>query len=254
MMGWLETVVLAAFIAGLMGGLHCAAMCGGIVCLLNQPRHGRQHEQRRAPSRWPFALAYNAGRIMSYTLAGVLAGSAGQAGLLLRGSLPVQQVLMFAAGFTLCLMALYLAGHASTSPLMRGMEAAGAVLWRQVEPYARRLLPVDGIAKARGLGALWGWLPCGMVYAALLLALSSGNPMQGGLVMLAFGLGTLPNMLLMSGLANRMRQATRRRGARLAVAGLLAATGLYGVAHAVQPGIRAVDGYFCRVVPGWFGR
>jgi sulfite exporter TauE/SafE len=229
MTGWLETVVLAAFVAGLMGGLHCAAMCGGIVCLLN----GQPQGLRRAPSRLQSALAYNAGRIMSYTFAGALAGSAGQAGLLLRGSLPVQQVLMFAAGLTLCLMALYLAG---ISPFMRAMEAAGAVLWRQVEPHARRMLPVNSTAKAFGLGTLWGWLPCGMVYTALW-------------VMLAFGLGTLPHMLLISGLASRMRQATRRRGPRLAVAGMLGAAGLYGVMHAAHLPAMDIAGYYCRIAP-----
>jgi sulfite exporter TauE/SafE len=247
MTGWLETMALAAFMAGLMGGVHCAAMCGGIVCLLN----GRQRNQHDSGlPRWCFALAYNAGRILSYTLAGVCAGSAGQAGLLMRGSIPVQQVLMIAAGLTLCAMALYVAGISSW---MRGLEAAGTVLWRQIEPLARRMLPVDSVPKALGLGMAWGWLPCGMVYAALLLALSTGHPVQGGLVMLAFGLGTLPHMLLMSSLAGHVRQALSLRGVRLMVVGLLATVGFYGVSHALQLNAATVGGFFCRVAPGWFG-
>lgn len=245
MTGWLETVALAAFMAGLMGGLHCAVMCGGVVCLLNR----RPHHSQTSP--WPRVLAYNAGRIMSYTLAGAVAGSVGQAGLLLRGSLPVQQVLMLAAGLTLCLMALYLAG---VSTLMRGMEAVGAGLWRCIEPVARRMLPVDSLPKAFGLGALWGWLPCGMVYAALLLALSTGHPLQGGWVMAAFGLGTLPNMLLIHELASRTRRSTQRRGVRLAAAGILGALGLYGVVHAAHPGAVKVYGFFCQAAPGWLGQ
>ncbi|MEQ1773405.1 MAG: sulfite exporter TauE/SafE family protein [Burkholderiales bacterium] len=247
MMGWLETIALAAFMAGLMGGVHCAAMCGGIVCMLN----GRQDGKAKGVTRWKLALAYNAGRILSYTFAGVLAGSAGQAGLLMRGSMPVQQVFMFAAGLTLCVMALYLAGWSS---LMRGIEAAGALLWRQVAPVAQRMLPVDSAPKALGLGLIWGWLPCGMVYAALLLALSTGHPLQGGLVMLAFGLGTLPNMLLMSSLARRLQMALKIRGARLVIAGVIAAGGIYGILHAAQPDAAAADGFFCNVAPGWFGR
>lgn len=227
MTGWLEAMALAAFMAGLMGGVHCAAMCGGIVCLLN----GKQNDI--CYPRWRFALAYNAGRILSYTFAGALAGSAGQAGLLLRGSIPVQQVLMFAAGLTLCMMALYLAGLSS---VMRGLEAAGVLIWRQIQPLARRLLPIDSAAKALGLGMAWGWLPCGMVYAALLLALSTGNPLQGGLLLLAFGLGTLPNMLLMTGLVNQVRRGLTKRGARLAVAGMLAMVGLYGIFHGMHSG------------------
>lgn len=238
MSNWLEAVMVAAAVAGLSGGLHCAAMCGGVVCLLQaQPR-----DEPRAYARWWRVLAYNSGRILSYAIAGMVAGAAGAAGLMLRGSLPVQQVLMLAAGLTLCLMALYLAG---VSAWMRGLESAGAVLWRRVAPLTRRLLPVDSAGKAFGLGVLWGWLPCGMVYGALLLALSTGDVIAGGLVMLAFGLGTLPNMLLISGLAARVRQVGRRRGARLAVAGLLAATGVYGIAHAMQPGLSAAGGYFC---------
>ena len=246
-MGWLETVALAAFMAGLMGGAHCAAMCGGIVCLLN----GRKDEKLTGVARWKFPLAYNAGRILSYTFAGALAGAAGQAGFLLRGSIPVQQVFMIAAGVTLCVIALYLAG---ISPLMRGLESAGAVLWRQVEPFAHRMLPVDSVSKALGLGMVWGWLPCGMVYAALLLALSTGQPIQGGLVMLAFGLGTLPNMLLMSGLVRRVQLLLKIRVARLAVAGVLAAAGLYGIFHGVHADDPGGDGFFCRVAPEWFGR
>ncbi len=229
-MGWLESLALAAFVAGLTGGVHCAAMCGGIVCMLT-------HDGKaRGGSRWKFTLAYNAGRILSYAFAGALAGAVGHAGLLLRGSIPVQQVFMLVAGITLCVMALYLAG---LSPLMRGLEAAGIVLWRQVEPFTRRMLPVDSASKAFGLGVLWGWLPCGMVYAALLLALSTGRPLQGAVVMLAFGLGTLPNMLLMSGMVRRLQPLLKLRGARWVAAAFVAAAGLYGVIHGVHLNVAA---------------
>jgi sulfite exporter TauE/SafE len=239
MMSWLQALALAAFTAGFMGGLHCVAMCGGVACMLNGG-------QTAKATRWDFAAAYNGGRIASYTVAGALAGAAGQAGLLLRGSLPVQQVLLLAAGLTLCLMALYLAG---ISPLMRTLETAGAVVWRQVAPIARHVLPVTSVPRALGLGALWGWLPCGMVYAALLLAVSTGDALHGALVMLAFGLGTLPNMLLISGLAGRTQQAIRRRGVRSAAAGLLAVVGLIGVLHALQPQAAAIAGWLCRIAP-----
>ncbi|MEO8385812.1 MAG: sulfite exporter TauE/SafE family protein, partial [Betaproteobacteria bacterium] len=178
-------------------------------------------------------------------------GTAVLTGAVLRGSIPVQQILLIAAGVTLCLMALYLAG---LSPLMRSLESVGAVLWRQVQPLAQRMLPVDRIHKAFGLGMVWGWLPCGMVYAALLLAFSTGGPGQGALVMLAFGLGTLPNLLLLSGLSQHLRSKLKMRGARLAVAAMLAVVGLYGVFHGVQQGAAAAEGFFCRVAPGWFSR
>lgn len=240
MSGWVQAVALAAFGAGLMGGLHCAAMCGGVVCLLNG-------SQSNPGTRWSFVAAYNGGRIASYTAAGGLAGIAGQAGLLLRGSLPVQQLLMLSAGLTLCVMALYLAG---VTPLMRQLEGAGTVLWRQVQPFTRSVLPVTSVPRALGLGALWGWLPCGMVYAALLLAVSSGDPLHGALIMFAFGLGTLPNMLLISGAAGHLQRAIKRRGVRWLASALLCAMGVYALLHALHPGAATLIAWMCRVVPG----
>ncbi len=128
------------------------------------------------------------------------------------------------------------------------MEAAGAVLWHHVQPLTKRVLPVDSIAKVLGLGMVWGWLPCGMVYAALLLALSSGDGLQGGWVMLAFGLGTLPNMLLLGGLIRRMQGTIKGRRVRSVAASIIAGAGIYGMLHAVHPQVFAADGLFCRLV------
>lgn len=246
-MGWLESIALAAFVSGALGGVHCAAMCGGVVCLLSTDGCGQ------AATDWRRLLSYNAGRILSYTAAGMIAGMAGQAGLMLRGTLPVQQAFMIAAGVTLCVMALYLAGF---SPLTRALEGAGALLWRQVRPMAQRMLPATTAPKALGLGMVWGAMPCGMVYAALLLALSTGHPVQGGVVMLAFGLGTLPNLLILGGLAGRTRTLLRRRGMRWLAVIVLGGAGVYGIVHALHAGTAnfMADGFFCRVAPAWFGR
>src|SRR5688572_16946049 len=106
MIGWLEALVLAAFSAGLLNGVHCAAMCGGIVGAACGPRCG----VRKAPSRWRLALGYNAGRITSYVAGGMLAGALGEAGLAMRGGAHAQQIAMAAAGVTLCVYALIVAG------------------------------------------------------------------------------------------------------------------------------------------------
>jgi len=226
MSGWLEMLLGAAFMAGLLGGVHCAAMCGGIVGVLCSS--GATGTQRPAVSR---LLAYNCGRILSYVLAGSAVGALGQGGLLLRGTPALQQGLLLLAGATLILLALYMAG---VTALVSRMEIAGAALWRRLQPCSRWFLPADTPARALGLGMIWGWLPCGMVYAVLLTALASGNALHGALVMLAFGIGTLPNLLALGLAASRMRQWLGRRGVRVCAALVIGGFGTYGMLHALQ--------------------
>jgi hypothetical protein len=103
------------------------------------------------------------------------------------------------------------------------IERAGAGLWRRIEPIGRRLLPIQSLTQAVAVGLVWAWLPCGLVYSVLILALGTGSPGQGPLLMLAFGLGTLPNLLgigLLAGLASRYLAAVwLRRTAGLLVMG-----------------------------------
>ncbi len=239
--GWLQAMMLTAFGAGLLGGAHCAAMCGGIVSLTCSP--AASPRQRR----WPFALAYNAGRIASYTLAGALAGAFGQAGMALRGGALAQHLLMFFMGATLIVIALNVAGVA---PVTRGIEAAGGFLWRRVQPYSRRFLPVNTPWQALGLGALWGWLPCGMVYAVLLTALASGNSVEGALILAAFGFGTLPNLLLIGAAVDRAHGWMRMRALRYVASLLIAAVGIWGMLHVLRPAALQPDSLLCRVAPG----
>lgn len=185
----MELTLPAAFLVGLLGGVHCAGMCSGIVGALSG---GLAPGIRRSRGRLLSALlAYNGGRIISYGLAGVLLGLLGQqiGALEIFGSFPVGRVV---GGVFMILFGFYLAGwwHA-----LRVLEKAGAHLWRHVEPLGRRFIPVQGSGQAFMLGLVWGWLPCGMVYAVLALALASGSVLYGGLVMLVFGLGTLPLMV-----------------------------------------------------------
>jgi len=243
MMGWLEALVLAAFSAGLLNGVHCAAMCGGIVGAACGPRCGA----RKAPSRWRLALGYNAGRITSYVAGGVLAGALGEAGLALRGGAHAQQIAMAAAGVSLCVYALVVAG---CKPLERALEGAGALLWQRVQPWSRRFLPADNAMRAYGLGLVWGWLPCGMVYAMMLTALATGSAAEGALVMFAFGLGTLPNLLLIATFWDRVRGALASRAVRVAAVVMLAGTGVFGLIQATQPAHAALrSGFFCFASP-----
>jgi hypothetical protein len=156
----------AAFLAGLAGGVHCAAMCGpivGIACGARREGTGKGHWLRHA-------LAYNAGRIASYAAAGALTGAIGAGGLALRGEPLTQQVMLAIMSVSLIALAAYVAGIA---PFVRGIEAAGAVAWRRIEPHSRHFLPARTPARAFGLGMVFGWLPCGMVYIALIAALAT---------------------------------------------------------------------------------
>ena len=159
-------IFTAVFLTGLLGGVHCAGMCGGIVAALSGQAGSR---------RLPLHLAYNGGRVASYAAAGALAGAAGGLGLLLDGVLPVQLALYVLANLMLIALGLYLAG---VSSVVAGTERLGLALWRRIQPLTRGLLPADTLPRALGLGVLWGWLPCGLVYAVLATALLSGNPLE----------------------------------------------------------------------------
>ena len=201
--------LLSAFVVGLLGGVHCVGMCGGIVGALS---FGLPAERNL-----PILLAYNVGRISSYTLAGALMGALG---FYFSGLLPVQtaqKALLSLAGLFLILMGLYLAGWWN---VLSRVERAGGVLWRRIEPLGRGLLPVRSVRHGLLLGLLWGWLPCGLVYSALVWTVSAGGALEGALLMLAFGLGTLPNLLLMGAAAAQLNRWVKRPAVR-AVAGTL---------------------------------
>ncbi|MCW3478258.1 sulfite exporter TauE/SafE family protein [Neisseriaceae bacterium JH1-16] len=222
----LETSLFALFVVGLLGGGHCLGMCGGLVTAftLQLPNGVR---------RTPFLLGYNLGRIGSYTLIGALLGALSGMGLTLLAARPLQWTLYLIANLMLIGMGLYLAGLSSA---VTRIEALGRPLWRLLQPRLARLLPVRSPAQAVAVGALWGWLPCGLVYSASLSALAAGNTAGGALAMLAFGLGTLPNLLAMGAFAEGLRAQMQKRPVRL-VAGLAVMTiGLFRLAEPLLSG------------------
>ncbi|MGB5427764.1 MAG: sulfite exporter TauE/SafE family protein [Gammaproteobacteria bacterium] len=204
----------AAFLVGLLGGTHCIGMCGGIVGALSS---GLSLDVQTSRRRLVAAqLAYNTGRISSYTVAGVLLGLFGQQ-LGETGVLEGFPVGRIVAGVIMILFGIYLAGWWHS---LLFLEQAGARLWKYIEPLGRRFVPVRSTGQAYLLGLVWGWLPCGMVYAVLALALTSGSAAAGGSIMLAFGLGTLPVMITMGLAFNRLKRLVQDPRIRL-VAGLL---------------------------------
>ena len=214
-----EFSIMAVFFVGLLGGVHCLGMCGSIVGIITAqlPKNG---------SRWQFHLAYNSGRIASYTLAGALVGAIGQAGLLLRDVVPVQHLLFALSSLMLVALGLYVAGIGN---MVRRIEQVGSTLWQHIQPLTRRLFPISTPTRALMLGMLWGWLPCGLVYSVLVTALASGNVRSGSLVMLAFGLGTLPNLLIMGFFWERCRRWVQSPKIRFAAGLIVMALGMYGL-------------------------
>jgi sulfite exporter TauE/SafE len=227
------------FVVGLLGSVHCAGMCGGIVGALSVARAPIAASARAFPVPLRTAgpatgaaagvAAYNAGRIGSYMLAGALAG--GMAGGVHRlAGLPVLQ----AAGYwlaNLMLVALGLYLMDAWRGLAR-IEDAGRALWRHIQPRLRRLHPLDTPGKMLAAGLLWGWLPCGMVYSVLVTAMLSGSAASGAAVMLAFGLGTLPALLALGLAGAQLRTWLQRRPVRVACGALVLGFGVLGLVRA----------------------
>jgi sulfite exporter TauE/SafE len=230
-----QAQIAAAFLIGLLGGVHCVGMCGGIVGALTVQTPRR----RRA---WDLHLAYSAGRIASYAVAGAIVGMIGGAGLMFNQVLPVQMLLYVLANLVLVGLGLYLAGFGNQ---LARIEVLGAWLWRRVQPYSAKVLPADTAGKAFVLGTLWGWLPCGLVYSLLVTALLSGGAGSGAAVMLAFGLGTLPNLLLAGMVFKRLRGIASDARVRLAMGALVAGFGIVGLARAADLGEHIRQGLLC---------
>ncbi|MDM8565176.1 sulfite exporter TauE/SafE family protein [Candidatus Halobeggiatoa sp. HSG11] len=182
--------LLSAFIAGLVGSTHCVGMCGGIVGILTMSlsNNVRQSYLRLIP----YLLGYNLGRITSYVVAGILVGFlGGQFTQWLPFSNP-STVAKWISGLFMIALGLYIGAWWQ---ILTILERAGTSIWNKIKPFGEKFLPVQNPLQALGLGLVWGWLPCGLVYAVLSFAFASKNAWDGGLLMLAFGLGTLPMLL-----------------------------------------------------------
>jgi sulfite exporter TauE/SafE len=157
-----------------------------------------------------YHLTYNAGRILSYTFAGAVAGLIGaQASRIsLTGAVPIGTLI---AGLFMIALGFYISGWWR---VLIALEKAGQHIWKYIEPLGRRFLPVQTPAHAFGLGLVWGWLPCSLVYSALALSMISASPHRGALLMLGFGLGTLPVLLVIGNLTEHFQKLIRHPALR----------------------------------------
>lgn len=212
-----DITLLTLFLLGFFGGGHCVGMCGGLssAFALQLPP---------GLNRTGLIVLLNLGRISSYVFIGLLVGVIGQVGISLDQTRWLQNGLYLSANLLLLFLGLYLAGISS---LATRIESIGRPVWKRLNPLLNRLLPIQSVPACFGVGMLWGWLPCGLVYSASLYALGSGNALEGGLYMLAFALGTLPNLLAMGLFAAQLKNFLQRKTVRLAAGLLVAAWALW---------------------------
>ncbi len=233
--------LIPIFLIGLFGSIHCVGMCGGIVSALSVaatpsarviPLRLVTVGKMPGPSdqtcfmHMSRVFAYNSGRLFSYTLAGTIAGGMAQSVRALTSLSSLQIGAYWLVNLILIALGLHL------MDAWRGLnrlEALGQIVWRRVQPAIKFFLPMDSPMKALILGAVWGWLPCGMVYSVLLTAMLSGDAVSGGKVMLAFGLGTLPMLLTLGMLGMRLKGWLLDRRVRITGGMIVLLFGLMGL-------------------------
>lgn len=219
-----HSLYLTAFLVGVLGGVHCLGMCGGVVGSLtfNLAPSVQTHFRKMLP----YQLAYNAGRISSYMVLGGIFGFLGASIANLATFLPAQQVLQWIAGLFMIALGLYLGGWWFG---VVAIERVGAKVWQRLQPLTKRFHRVDHLYQAYLYGLLWGWLPCGLVYSMLMMALSAGSAWHGAMLMGAFGLGTLPNLLLMGAFAFYLTKWSRNLWVRRTAGALVILLGAWQI-------------------------
>ena len=235
---WL--VLGGALLSGLLGGAHCAAMCGGIATGLSVGSRG-----------WWAALQPNLGRVAGYVLAGAIVGGLGH-GLLGIARLPALGIAMRAAvGIVLVVAGLRLLDRKGR--LSRFFGGPGNRLWDALRPLQRRLLPADSAGKRLALGMLWGWMPCGLSTTLLAVAWLQASAAHGATTMLAFGLGTLPVMVPLTWAGARFGQRLQRGPLRTGAGVLVIAAGVLTIAAPWLMQVPAMHGVLaalgCRSLP-----
>ena len=182
----MDPIYITALLIGLAGGVHCVGMCGGIASSLlfsATPKVGRIR----------LIIAYNFGRIFSYSLMGAIVGYSGS--MLSQYSFITDDILLIISSVLLLLLGVYIGGYTQS---LTWLERFGGHFFNHIKPLSKRFLPLNNALKAMPYGMIWGWLPCGLVYSTLAYAMTSGDAFKGMLVMFYFGVGTLPAMFATS--------------------------------------------------------
>lgn len=218
---------IAALLIGLLGAGHCLSMCSGIAGAITFTTNSTKNKI----SSFISLLLYNLGRVSSYSLAGAIFAGSSSALIIFFGGKEALIYLRIIAAILMLLLALYI------SRLWFGLlvlEKAGQYVWQFIKPVAQYFLPLKHPVYAFPLGFFWGWLPCGLVYSTLSWAASSGSAQNGALIMLGFGLGTLPAMLTVGSLSQQLKITLNHYYFRYASATLLAIFALHTLYIAMQ--------------------
>jgi len=237
------SALIGAWLAGTLGGPHCLAMCGGFLTAMSGAAGRAQPVLPARVLAWR-QLPYNLGRVTTYALLGALLGAAGGASVGAVDWLPLQRALFIVANLFLIGLGASIAWRRADAGLVERLAASA---FSRLSPAVRSLATRDSVAARYVLGMVWGLIPCGLVYGVLPIALFAGSAPAGGAVMLAFGLGTLPNLVAAGWLVARARTWLDGRVARYGAALLLVAFGAIGIWRAVYGPMSTAQGPFCLV-------
>ena len=252
----------SAVMIGVTGSTHCLGMCGGIASAqsfsqsADDTKSDSNHKNAdnsvfpdssySQPARQsittstaaasaivgaplgraallPRLLTFNAGRLVSYTMIGFIAGVLGA---MLALNMHMLMLLRSVAAVMLILMGLYV-GQWWTG--LSKVEVIGSSLWSRLSPVANSLRQKSGLQETFLLGMLWGWLPCGLVYSALTWSMSSADPKLAAILMFGFGLGTLPSMLAAGLFAYQLRRIFSMLSVRRVFAVFLIVFGIWSL-------------------------
>ncbi|PAJ72825.1 cytochrome biogenesis protein [Pseudoalteromonas sp. NBT06-2] len=210
------SLFLTAFFMGLAGSGHCIAMCGGIASSLQFAIEDKSKAQQ-------YALLYNIGRLLSYSLCGALVG--GISSIFAQQSNDFSLFLSFLSAIFMVLVGLYIMRLAAS---LNWLERFGKyAIWQHIFKLNKYLLPLNSKKKALAYGALWGWLPCGLVYSALTWAITTQSATSGSLFMASFAMGTLPAMIGLGFAAQTLKSWLNNSIIRIILGNILVFYGLY---------------------------
>ncbi|AQQ01675.1 sulfite exporter TauE/SafE family protein [Pseudoalteromonas sp. SG45-5] len=211
----IDPLYTSAFLMGLIGSGHCIAMCGGIASSLQLASDKRK--------TFTYSLAYNIGRALSYMIAGALV--AGISSQFAKQNTSFSLILSFIAAIFMLLVGVYIM---RLGPTLQWLEKIGKTLiWQHIVKLNKYLMPINSPFKALGYGALWGWLPCGLVYSALTWAMTSPSALDGALVMLCFALGTFPAMITLGVTAQKLNTLINHPWTRIVLGSVIIWYGIY---------------------------